>query len=133
MKKTETEQTTAKTPAPAKTDNVRISSLALTLAIALITVAVLLAIWLDNQGVSDLWIGIAFALPTLAALYILFGLKVAQQWEKAVVLRLGKFKGLRGPGMFWILPVIDATPNWIDHRVMVTPFNAEKALTKDAT
>jgi regulator of protease activity HflC (stomatin/prohibitin superfamily) len=131
MKKTETEQTTAKTPAPAKTDNVRISSLALTLAIALITVAVLLAIWLDNQGVSDLWIGIAFALPTLAALYILFGLKVAQQWEKAVVLRLGKFKGLRGPGMFWILPVIDATPNWIDHRVMVTPFNAEKALTKD--
>ncbi len=67
----------------------------------------------------------------LAALYILFGLKVAQQWEKAVVLRLGKFNGLRGPGMFWIVPIIDTHPNWIDHRVMVTPFNAEKTLTKD--
>jgi regulator of protease activity HflC (stomatin/prohibitin superfamily) len=56
---------------------------------------------------------------------------VAQQWEKAVVLRLGKFKSLKGPGMFWIVPIIDTTPTWIDHRVMVTPFNAEKTLTKD--
>ncbi len=67
----------------------------------------------------------------LAAIYILLALKVAQQWEKAVVLRLGKFRGLRGPGMFWIIPIVDTTPNWIDHRVMVTPFNAEKTLTKD--
>ena len=67
----------------------------------------------------------------LIAVYILLALKVAQQWEKAVVLRLGKFRGLRGPGMFWIIPIMDATPNWIDHRVMVTPFNAEKTLTKD--
>jgi regulator of protease activity HflC (stomatin/prohibitin superfamily) len=67
----------------------------------------------------------------LVASYILFSLKVAQQWEKAVLLRFGKYRGLRGPGLFWLLPIIDNTPNWIDHRVMVTPFNAEKTLTKD--
>lgn len=67
----------------------------------------------------------------LAAFYILFALKVAQQWEKAVVLRLGRFHALKGPGLFWILPIIETTPVWIDHRVMVTPFNAEKTLTKD--
>jgi regulator of protease activity HflC (stomatin/prohibitin superfamily) len=63
--------------------------------------------------------------------YILFALKVARQWEKVVLLRLGKFRGLRGPGLFWLVPIVDTTPNWIDHRVMVTPFNAEKTLTKD--
>ena len=67
----------------------------------------------------------------LFGLYILFALKVAQQWEKAVVLRLGNFHGLRGPGMFWMVPILDSTTTWIDHRVMVTPFNAEKTLTKD--
>jgi len=61
----------------------------------------------------------------------LFSLKVGQQWEKAVVLRLGKFHGLKGPGVFWLLPFLDFVSNWIDHRVMVTPFNAEKTLTKD--
>jgi regulator of protease activity HflC (stomatin/prohibitin superfamily) len=62
---------------------------------------------------------------------LMFSLKIAQQWEKAVVLRLGKFHGLRGPGAFWILPLVDTIANWIDHRVMVTPFSAEKTLTKD--
>ena len=62
---------------------------------------------------------------------MLFALKVASQWDKAVVLRLGKFHGLRGPGMFWIIPVIDSIASWIDHRVMVTPFAAQKTLTKD--
>ncbi|MBM3150628.1 MAG: slipin family protein [Chloroflexi bacterium] len=67
----------------------------------------------------------------LVGLYFLFGLKVASQWEKAVVLRLGRFRKLAGPGAFWIIPIIDNIPNWIDHRVMVTPFSAEKTLTKD--
>jgi regulator of protease activity HflC (stomatin/prohibitin superfamily) len=62
---------------------------------------------------------------------MLFSIKVADQWEKAVVLRVGRFTGLRGPGMFWVIPVIDRIPVWIDHRVMVTPFSAEKTLTKD--
>jgi regulator of protease activity HflC (stomatin/prohibitin superfamily) len=110
---------------------VRISTIALTLAIILTTLGVLAAIYMETAGVSDVWIAVAVLPLILAGLYILFGLKVAQQWEKAVVLRLGKFKGLSGPGMFWIVPVLDTTPNWIDHRVMVTPFNAEKTLTKD--
>jgi hypothetical protein len=67
----------------------------------------------------------------LIGFYILASLKMANQWEKAVVLRLGKFHSLRGPGMFWIIPIADTIPAWIDHRVMVTPFNAEKTLTKD--
>jgi len=64
-------------------------------------------------------------------IYILFALKVASQWEKVVVLRLGKFFKLAGPGAFWIIPIIDSTPIWIDHRVMVSPFAAQKTLTKD--
>ena len=67
----------------------------------------------------------------LIGVYILFALKVASQWDKAVVLRLGKFHGLRGPGLFWIVPIFDAVTTWIDGRVMVTPFSAEKTLTKD--
>ena len=63
--------------------------------------------------------------------YILFALRKADQWEKAVVLRNGRFRGLFGPGLFWVIPIIDQVPVWVDQRVMVTPFNAEKALTKD--
>ena len=77
--------------------------------------------------------GLACSYPSwcIVGTYILFALKVASQWEKAVVLRLGKFHGLRGPGVFWIIPIVDTIPSWIDHRVMVTPFSAEKTLTKD--
>jgi regulator of protease activity HflC (stomatin/prohibitin superfamily) len=67
----------------------------------------------------------------LLAFYVLFALKMANQWEKAVVLRLGRFRTLSGPGMFWNIPIVDSVTMWIDHRVMVTPFNAEKTLTKD--
>jgi regulator of protease activity HflC (stomatin/prohibitin superfamily) len=67
----------------------------------------------------------------LVGVYILFSLKVASQWEKAVILRLGKFHKMAGPGSFWLIPIVDSLANWIDHRVMVTPFSAEKTLTKD--
>jgi len=62
---------------------------------------------------------------------VLFSLKIANQWEKAIVLRFGKFNRLSGPGMFWIVPLIETIPAWIDHRVMVTPFKAERTLTRD--
>ncbi|GAB4497541.1 MAG: slipin family protein [Anaerolineales bacterium] len=67
----------------------------------------------------------------LIGVYLLFAIKVASQWQKVVVLRLGKFRGLKGPGLFWIIPIVDTAPTWIDHRVMVTPFAAQKTLTKD--
>jgi regulator of protease activity HflC (stomatin/prohibitin superfamily) len=57
--------------------------------------------------------------------------KIARQWERAVVLRLGKFVGLRGPGLFWIVPFVDQISAWIDQRVITTPFAAEETLTSD--
>lgn len=107
-----------------------ISAIAGTIFGILIAATVLGAV-LMNGRVADGWIGLFVAVMTLASVYILFALKVASQWEKAVVLRLGKFHALRGPGVFWIIPIIDSIPSWIDHRVMVTPFSAEKTLTKD--
>jgi regulator of protease activity HflC (stomatin/prohibitin superfamily) len=58
-------------------------------------------------------------------------IKVADQWDRAVILRLGRFHALRGPGLFFIIPVIDIIPYWIDTRVIPTSFKAEKTLTKD--
>jgi regulator of protease activity HflC (stomatin/prohibitin superfamily) len=92
--------------------------------------AILGAIAMDGKA-SDLVIGIYVVVLILAGLVALFWLKVARQWEKAVVLRFGKFQGLRGPGLFWLIPFVETTPVWIDHRVIVTPFSAEKTLTSD--
>jgi len=57
--------------------------------------------------------------------------KVADQWERAVVLRLGRYIGLRGPGLFWILPLFDRVSSWIDQRIVTTNFAAEQTLTSD--
>ncbi len=67
----------------------------------------------------------------LAGLYLMFAIKVADQWEKAAVLRLGRYRGLRGPGPFMIIPVIDAVSRFVDQRVRVTDVTAESALTRD--
>jgi regulator of protease activity HflC (stomatin/prohibitin superfamily) len=57
--------------------------------------------------------------------------RVAKQWERGVVLRLGEYVGLRGPGLFWIVPLIDSVANWIDQRTITTNFAAEQTLTSD--
>lgn len=57
--------------------------------------------------------------------------KVARQWDRAVVLRLGRYVGLRGPGLFWIIPFVDTVSAWIDQRVITTSFAAEETLTSD--
>ena len=57
--------------------------------------------------------------------------KIARQWERAVVLRLGKYVGLRGPGLFWIIPFVDSISTWVDQRVITTSFAAEETLTSD--
>jgi regulator of protease activity HflC (stomatin/prohibitin superfamily) len=118
-------------PTIAKLDNTRISGIAGAFFAVILIVDVVGTLILDNRGIADIWIaiwGIAFL---LIGFYILFSLKVASQWEKAIVLRLGRFCKLAGPGAFWLIPIIDTTPTWIDHRVMVSPFSAEKTLTKD--
>lgn len=71
------------------------------------------------------------AVTLIVATLVSSAIKVANQWEKAVVLRLGKFRAIRGPGLFFIVPVIDAIPYWIDIRVITTTFKTEKTLTKD--
>jgi regulator of protease activity HflC (stomatin/prohibitin superfamily) len=58
-------------------------------------------------------------------------IQIADQWDKVVILRLGHFHELKGPGMFLIIPVVDTIPYWIDTRVITTGFKAEKTLTKD--
>src|SRR5580704_16111621 len=80
-----------------------------------------------NVGKSVIVAAIAF----LVALIISSAIKVADPWDKAVVLRLGHFQSLRGPGLFFIIPVLDTIPYWIDTRVITTSFKAEKTLTKD--
>ena len=58
-------------------------------------------------------------------------IRMADQWEKAVVLRMGKYRGLKGPGLFFIIPIVDRIDKFIDQRVRVTEFKAEQTLTKD--
>src|SRR5690606_16747413 len=89
-----------------------------------------LALWLGLQGAA--WAAVILGgLAFIGGLYVLLGLKLADQWEKAVVLRFGRLIGQRGPGLFWIVPVADQVTQWIDQRVIVAPFSAEKTLTKD--
>jgi len=67
----------------------------------------------------------------IVALVVSSSLKVADQWEKVVVLRLGRFRSLEGPGLFFIIPIIESVAYWIDTRVITATFKAEKTLTKD--
>jgi regulator of protease activity HflC (stomatin/prohibitin superfamily) len=62
---------------------------------------------------------------------VMSSIRIADQWEKAVILRIGRYNGLRGPGLFLIIPVIDRIDSYIDQRVRVTDFKAEETLTKD--
>jgi len=114
----------------AQQDNLHISPIA-GFVFAICLIAAIFGAVLGDKKFSDTVIGSWVVVWTLAGVYLLFAMKVASQWEKAVVLRLGKFHGLKGPGMFWIVPIMDAVTSWIDHRVIVTSFSAEKTLTKD--
>lgn len=80
-----------------------------------------------DTGGTMVTIVLAFVIAALVSSAV----KVADQWEKAVVLRLGKFRVIQGPGLFFIIPIIDAIPYWIDTRVITTTFKTEKTLTKD--
>ena len=68
----------------------------------------------------------------VAGLIVAQAPRVAQQWERAVVLRLGRYVGLKGPGLFWIVPFMDRVSTWVDQRTITTTFAAEQTLTSDA-
>ena len=88
-----------------------------------------------------LLLGILASWATFAPAGIIVGLilglllaqspKIARQWERAVMLRLGRYVGLRGPGLFWIIPFVDSVSAWVDQRVITTSFAAEETLTSD--
>ena len=93
-----------------------------------IGIGLALVVYRSTASMGSAWIGVtAFILAIIVSLAI----KVADQWEKAVILRLGKFRSLNGPGLFFIIPIIDMIPYWIDTRVITSTFKAEKTLTKD--
>jgi len=84
-----------------------------------------------NGGQASTGTMVIGVITFLLAIIISSAIKIADQWEKAVVLRLGRFQSLRGPGIFFIIPIIDNVAYWIDTRVITTSFTAEKTLTKD--
>ena len=92
------------------------------LVVALVTAALL---WMQLGS------RILAAAVAAAGLVLMQSPKIAQQWERAVVLRLGRFTGLRGPGLFFVMPFVDRVPAWIDQRTITTSFAAEQTLTSD--
>ena len=98
------------------------------LALAVLVVLVVPIVALFYAGIIHEYL--AASAIVLSAL-IVASIKIADQWEKAVVLRMGKFIGLKGPGLFLIIPIIDRIDKFIDQRVRVTDIRAEETLTKD--
>jgi regulator of protease activity HflC (stomatin/prohibitin superfamily) len=96
--------------------------------------SVVIALAFAAGGVS-LWVRtrmvVAAAALVIAGIILAQAPRVARQWERAVVLRLGRFIGLRGPGLFWIVPLVDSVSSWIDQRTITTSFAAEQTLTSD--
>ena len=107
----------------------RMNAPAVLIAIIWLAIAGYEASALRNFPSVQLWVVGAFV---LLALITVFAVQIAQQWEKAIVLRFGKLHAIRGPGLFLIVPVMDTVTEWIDERIQTTEFNAEEALTKDA-
>ncbi|MFN3309566.1 MAG: SPFH domain-containing protein, partial [Anaerolineales bacterium] len=121
-----------KGPKSTRQSSYRIPAIAIVIALAVYGIGALFAyLMIRIMQLSEDVGGAIFAIFILLGTFLLYGIKIANQWEKAIVLRLGRFNRLRGPGLFWVTPVVESIANWIDHRVMVTPFSAEKTLTKD--
>jgi regulator of protease activity HflC (stomatin/prohibitin superfamily) len=106
------------------------NSFALLIFIAILGVGVALAygMYVTSTSWESIWIVVG---AFVVALVVASAIRVANQWDKAVVLRLGRFYALNGPGLFFIIPVIDVVAYWIDTRVITSSFKAEKTLTKD--
>ena len=102
---------------------------AIVLAVLTLALAAIVA-WLGHGAGSVAAYSLAAFLVLVAAL-IPRSLLMANQWERAVVLRLGKLHAIRGPGLFLIVPFIDTIASWIDQRIQTTEINAEQALSKD--
>lgn len=98
--------------------------------VVILGVGAALAFGLHSRS-TDLAAIAVLACSLALAYFFASAIKVADQWSKAVVLRLGKFRSLEGPGLFLIIPIFESIPYWIDTRVLTSSFKAEKTLTKD--
>ncbi|MDD1653312.1 MAG: slipin family protein [Methanomicrobiales archaeon] len=104
------------------------------LQVLIFIVIFLFGVWIAYSLVTAtgnlayLWIAVIMG---AIALLVAAAFKIADQWERAVVLRLGNFRGLQGPGPFFIIPLVERVAYWIDHRIITTTFKAEKTLTRD--
>jgi regulator of protease activity HflC (stomatin/prohibitin superfamily) len=83
------------------------------------------------QLVAELFNPWLTAAAAVVALGLLLSLRIALQWDRAVVLRLGRFNGLHGPGVFWLIPFVDRIARYVDMRVRATEFSSESTLTMD--
>ncbi|HNY79841.1 MAG: SPFH domain-containing protein [Sedimentisphaerales bacterium] len=129
----------SKTPEPVAiarkyVESFKVPSAELNLPAFLAAILVLAAGFVVNRYVVGQWDEIHPAVAGVAiflAVYILFALKVANQWDRAVILRLGRFHRLKGPGAFFIVPIIESIVQTVDMRIRATDFSSESTLTKD--
>ena len=101
----------------------RISNVGKTLFVICMAIGAGLAAWIEKPAPL---IGMV-----LLGLYFLFAIRVADQWERVAVLRFGKYIGLKGPGLFYMIPIVDTVSRYVDQRVRVTNVSAESTLTRD--
>ena len=92
---------------------------------------VAVALSLRHYGIAPIGVVAVGVVAVVVAAIVAAAIRVASAWDRAVVLRLGKFRALKGPGLFGIIPILDTIPYWIDIRVITSSFKAEKTLTKD--
>ena len=104
----------------------RSQSRANVVSVFILTVSILIAFPLMAATQNPIWI-----LIFVGGVFLSQSPKIAKQWERAVVLHLGKYTGLRGPGLFWIVPFVETISIYIDQRVITTSFAAEETLTSD--
>jgi regulator of protease activity HflC (stomatin/prohibitin superfamily) len=101
----------------------RLSSIGVLLLVVCVGAGGTLAAMTENRA--------PLAIGALVGLYFLFSIRIADQWEKVAVLRFGRFIGLRGPGLFWMIPIVDSLSRYVDQRVSVSNVSAESTLTRD--
>ncbi len=102
------------------------SNLAIFVDIFIVVVVAAVVLWLSSDWATTIIVAIFVAIIILSS-----SIRIINQWNRMAVLRLGKYKGIIGPGFYTIVPIFDSTPFRVDTRVLSTTFSAEKTLTKD--